>query len=234
MNILLISVDAMQTGGTIIVSAKERDDQVVIAVTDTGCGMNKHTREHCLEPFFTTKGVQATGMGLAVAYGTVRRHAGTIEVDSTPGQGTIVTIRLPLSFEPDEDLPTHKPGATPALPPLKILIIDDDAKVRSTYETMLKTGRHELTLVATGGEGIRTAQEKPFDLIITDRAMPDMSGDEVAETIHKAKPDTPIIMITGFGGLMHEQHTKPIGVSRILPKPVDALSLKWALYDLTQ
>lgn len=232
-NITLNATDALPTGGIITLTVAEKDGSAIFTVQDNGLGMDEHTRDRCMEPFFTTKGPQATGMGLAIAYGSVRRHAGHIEIASQPGHGTTVTISLPLQMN-EEQIPAHDPGTAPQLRPLKILVIDDEANARSALETILKPGEHQITLATNGSEGLKIGLESDFDVIITDRAMPDMSGDEVALAISEQKPDLPIIMVTGFGEMMKEQHHKPVGVARIISKPVESLTLRWALSDLTQ
>ena len=232
-NIVMNSLDAMPTGGTVAIRASQADSQVVITIKDDGCGMSKYDREHAMEPFFTTKSKEATGMGLAIAFGTVRRHSGTIEIDASPGQGTEVTIHLPLTHD-EEDIPGHEPNTQPSIPPLNILVIDDDSNARKTLDTILSRGKHKVTLAATATIGIAQAKDNDFDVVITDRAMPDLSGDDVALQIHQNKPDLPIIMVTGFGDMMHEQHEMPPGVSRIVAKPVDAAAIKWAIFDVTQ
>lgn len=233
-NIILNSVDAITTSGTITITAETQGEQIILSVSDTGCGMTRHTKEHCMEPFFTTKGQEATGMGLAIAYGTVRRHSGSMEIDSTQSEGTTVTVRLPIGVDSPDLFPEHDSGTSPQLPPLKILIIDDDEMARSTLEAILKPAKHQITMAHTASEGIAMASKSDYNVVITDRAMPDLSGDEVAAAIRKQKPDLPIIMVTGFGDMMKENHEKPAGIDRIISKPVNSLALKWALFDLTQ
>ena len=233
-NVVMNSIDALPAGGRITLSASADKDQMLIKVTDNGMGMETYAREHCLEPFFTTKGAEATGMGLAIAYGTVRRHSGTIEIESTPKHGSTVSIRIPLDIRDEENGPFREPGTIPSLEPLKIILVDDDVKARQALEAILKAGGHTVTVAETGKAGIATAESGDFDVIMTDRAMPDMSGDEVAAILHKSKPDVPIIMVTGFGEMMMQQHEKPAGVARIISKPVNPLDLMWTLSEVTR
>jgi signal transduction histidine kinase/CheY-like chemotaxis protein len=232
-HIVMNSIDAMPGGGRITLSASADNDHVLLKAVDNGSGMESYVRDHCLEPFFTTKGAEATGMGLAVTYGTVRRHSGTIEVESTPKHGSTVCIRIPIDNKGDLDLPRHESGTAPCIEPLKILVIDDEEKSRSTLELLLKQGGHTASAAPSGRAGIAMAENGDFDVIITDRAMPDISGDEVAAVLHAARPEVPVIMVTGFGEMMIDQREKPEGVARIISKPVNPLDLMWALQDVT-
>src|ERR1043166_2640849 len=96
-NLVFNAVDAMPRGGTLAMSAREANETVEISVSDTGTGMTEETRLRVFDPFFTTKDKLGMGLGLAVSYGIIRRHEGTVDVESQPGAGTTFTIRLPLA-----------------------------------------------------------------------------------------------------------------------------------------
>lgn len=121
---------------------------------------------------------------------------------------------------------------TPQLRPLKILMIDDDRNTRDAVASMLRPDGHEVTLAATAAAGVDLARNSTFDIIITDRAMPDSSGEEVARKIREAKPELPIIMATGFADMMQEQKENPFGVDTLISKPVNPKTLKCAIADL--
>jgi signal transduction histidine kinase len=108
-NLIFNAVDAIPGDGVITLRTRCRDAEAIVEVIDTGAGMSADVRQRCLEPFFTTKGDQGTGLGLAMVFGIIKRHQGTLEIDSEPGQGTTVRIRLPacdsLSVEPEDDAP---------------------------------------------------------------------------------------------------------------------------------
>ncbi|OIO62064.1 MAG: hypothetical protein AUJ47_08490 [Candidatus Marinimicrobia bacterium CG1_02_48_14] len=96
MNLIFNAYDAMPDGGSLILQTENRGDQVLFTVEDTGIGMSDEVRKRALEPFFSTKGEDGTGMGLAMVYGTIRRHFGKIEIESILGKGTVISIRFPL------------------------------------------------------------------------------------------------------------------------------------------
>ena len=231
MHLLLNSVDAMPQGGAVTFRSELDNNWVKIEVEDTGIGMNEEVRRRCFEPFFTTKGPQATGMGLALAYGTVRRHGGTIEVQSQTGQGARVTIRLPPTPPASEQ---KESTVTLAVPSLHVLIVDDDPWSCSVTRTYLNTRKHVSDTAESGTLGIEKFRSGQYDLVVVDRAMPDMSGDQVAQALAQIKPGTPVIMVTGFGDVMTDEGERPAGVTLVLGKPIteqqlhEAVATAWA------
>src|SRR5882672_2207023 len=181
MNLLLNAADAIpQGGGRITLKTWSKDDRVYCSVTDTGAGMPEEVRRRALEPFFTTKGPKATGLGLSVAYGTVQRYGGTLTVESTEGQGTAVEISLPTASKAAA-VAKASPLAqkAPALP-LRILVIDDELQVRSTLAEMLEEQGHLVTQAPGGREGLSflESNRELVDVVISDLGMPDMTGEE--------------------------------------------------------
>jgi signal transduction histidine kinase len=102
MNLIFNAVDAMPGTGVITLRTRRHGSEVIAEVRDTGAGMTAEVRERCLEPFFSTKGDQGTGLGLAMVFGIIKRHQGTLEIESEPGQGTTVRIRLPIGAQSPE------------------------------------------------------------------------------------------------------------------------------------
>jgi signal transduction histidine kinase len=200
-NLLLNAVDALPKGGRITIRAFPQDRWVSLSVADNGTGMSEEVRRRALEPFFTTKGPQSTGLGLSVNYGIIKEHGGTMHIESAEGRGTTITIRLParslvesLGTTPDTTT------VTPVIPSLRILIVDDEPKVREVLAEMLTVLGHT-TFQAGGGrealELIRSGQAVDFALI--DLIMPEMEGWEVARGIKAHSPDTLIALVTGHG-----------------------------------
>jgi signal transduction histidine kinase/CheY-like chemotaxis protein len=226
-NLILNAVDAMPRGGTIAIHTCRDDGYVVLEIGDTGTGMSQEVRRHCLEPFFTTKGVRGTGLGLSMVYGIIQRHRGTIDIETELGKGTTFIIRLPVQTAQPQSAPLATPASVAQ--PLHVLVIDDEAVVRKIVGEYLKIDGHIVEAANSGHDGLERFRNSRFDLVLVDRAMPGMSGDQVAATIKSANPAVPVIMLTGFGSMMDADDEKPAGVDLVLGKPVTINALRTAL-----
>jgi signal transduction histidine kinase len=229
-NLVLNAVDAMPKGGTVRLSAECDAETVTLRVSDTGAGMSDDVRKRCFEPFFTTKGKRGSGLGLAIVYGIVTRHGGQIAVESEKDKGTTFVIRLPLVAR--ETTPQEKALAIPfgrPAPVLNVLVVDDEEWARVLVQRFLTLKGHAVLTAASGHEALETFRRQPVDLVITDRAMPDLSGDRVAAAIKRLSPTTPVIMLTGFGDIMDVRQEKPAGVDYVLGKPVTPDQLQEAV-----
>lgn len=230
-NLLLNAIDALPNGGAITISTACDGNWVKISITDTGVGMSDEVKHRLFEPFFTTKGVHGTGMGLAVTHGIVRQHGGRIEFRSEPGAGTTFDIYFPLMRE-CEHAAEHVEKRKPHPDVLRILCVDDEQWSRDVMKRFLNYGGHTVVLAESGTEGLKEFSRGQFDLVIVDRAMPDMSGDVVAAAVKSAKPDMPVLLVTGFGELMKDTGETPAGVDSILSKPVSHEELLEAIAKL--
>ena len=197
MNLLLNGIDAMPDGGRLILKTWMTGPDVHCSVSDTGAGMSEEVRHRALDPFFTTKGPKSTGLGLSVTYGIVQRHNGKLEIESTPGRGTTVTITLPAM---GTTMPA--PAASPALATpsqLRVLIVDDEPEVRSALADMLGIAGHTAFQAAGGREALAWLEAgQPVDLVLTDMGMPGMMGSEVARAIRGRWPHLKIGLMTGW------------------------------------
>jgi len=223
-NLIFNAVDAMPRGGTITVRARRDGSGIRLEVADTGTGMSDEVRLHCLEPFFTTKGQHGTGLGLSLVHTTIQRHGGSLEIESQEGRGSTFIVRLPLLDQPSSE--TAGADSPESMRPLHILLVDDDPMVRASVFAQLSTQSHIVDSATNGREGLDRFTESRFDLVVTDRAMPEMGGDQLAAAIERLSPDTPVIMLTGFGDLMGAKGEQPPGVDAVVSKPVtfDALT----------
>ena len=230
-NLLFNAVDAMKQDGTITVRTRRAGQFCVLEVQDEGTGMTEEVRQRCLEPFFTTKGEKGTGLGLAMVYGVVQRHSGTIDVRSTMGEGTTFTLQLPVSTA------VAQPQAAPAAPqraPLRVLVVEDDPMVREVTAAYLHADGHSVALAANGDEALRQLGDGTFDLVVTDRAMPGMSGDQLARAVKERSPGLPVILLSGFGDLMRAAGETPAGVDAVLGKPITGSRLRQAVASVTE
>ena len=204
---------------------------IMVAVTDTGCGMTREVIDRALEPFFTTKPVgKGTGLGLSQVYGFVRQSGGHVKIYSEPGQGTTVKIYLPRLFaaEAPAEPPRVAAGAAPG-EQRKVLLVEDDERVRAFAEEALRDLGYVVVSTESAAEALaRIDQEPDVDLLLTDVVMPDLNGRQLAEQILKLKPGLPVLYMTGFtrNAVVHNGMLDP-GVN-FMAKPftVDQLAAK--------
>jgi len=195
-NLVFNAVDAMPSGGRIELRSRGESGTAVVEVTDTGVGMPDEARTKCIEPFFTTKGHEGTGLGLSVCHGIIQRHGGRIEIDSSPGQGTTVRVFLPAA----EGGPlVEEPVTEVSLPTGRVLYIDDDPRIRAVVGDMLRLLGQEVDLAEGGTRGVELLEANDYDLVITDLGMPEMDGRIVTEKIKALRPELPVAMLTGWG-----------------------------------
>ena len=232
-NLILNAVDAMPEGGTIAFRTRADDGQAVMEVIDTGTGMPQEVLDKCMDPFFSTKGESGSGMGLAMVHGILMRHGATYEVKSEVDEGTAFTIRFPFHLDTAESRQRREKTQAIQRPirPLHLLVVDDDSKVLMALRRLLTSDGHSLDAATDGREGLEKFQASKFDVVVTDRAMPGMSGDQLAAAIRELAPDQPIIMITGFGDIMDASGEISPNVNAVVSKPIDPAELRRVLFE---
>ncbi|WP_103875439.1 hybrid sensor histidine kinase/response regulator [Bosea lathyri] len=227
LNLAVNARDAMPSGGKITISAKNElvpdrtqsrlvpGRYIRIAVADTGEGMDAETLAKASEPFFTTKGVgKGTGLGLSMVSGTAQQLGGRLELQSEPGKGTTAILWLPVSEPAATPVEVEEARITTRVPTtsLSILAVDDDALILMNTVALLEDLGHIVVEASSGREALQRLEGQAFDLIITDHAMPQMTGGQLIAEVSKRWPGMPIILATGYadlpGGL-------PSGVTRI-------------------
>lgn len=217
MNLSVNAADAMPEGGTLSIetSIEELDEKyaekhqgvtpgkhAMISFSDTGHGMDKETLSQIFEPFFSTKGEQGTGLGLATVYGIIKQHNGNIWVYSEPGIGTTFKIYLPFLREEEEHRKTQK--ATSESKDLSgsetILLVEDNEQVRDTAYDILEQQGYKV-LRATGGEEAITkiaSTDQPVHLLLTDVVMPDMNGKQLYDNLSQTYPSLKVLYMSGY------------------------------------
>ena len=230
-NLICNAADAMPAGGKITLSTRREAEEVVLSVTDTGVGMSPEVQARCLEPFFTTKGDKGTGLGLSMVLGIIKRHEGTVEIESEPGRGTTFRIRLPslvplLAFE-DNAVPA--PGVS-----LNVLVVDDEDVPRNVVAKYLTAGGHRVTTAAGGSEAMEKFHAEQFDLVLTDQGMPGMSGYELARALKQIRDNQPIILLTGFSGPAPSPETNSSDVDLVIHKPISYDQLTRAITSVVK
>ncbi len=211
LNLCLNACDAMARGGTLTVSVstmlpREGEDSwglagrvVQLMVSDTGSGMDPATAARIFEPFFTTKAAGAgTGLGLAAAYGTIQEHGGGIRVETAPGKGTTMRVRLPLLAGQGIDPPTDR--LTPNQVAGRVLLVDDEDLVRQATGELLASLGWQVVHARDGEEGIRRFQENPagFTLAVLDSIMPRMDGLGCFRGLRETRSDLPVVFCSGY------------------------------------
>ncbi|MDH5525636.1 MAG: PAS domain S-box protein [Desulfobulbaceae bacterium] len=194
----------------------------VIEVADTGCGIDPALKERIFEPYFTTKRKgEGTGMGLSMVHGIVQSHGGHINVSSIPEQGSTFRIFLPI---PDsiEEIPLFSPREdTSQRGNERILVVDDEESILRYYRNLLGGLGYQVTSSSSSQQALELFRQSPngFDLVISDMTMPHTTGAELAKKILEERPDTPIILCTGFSELINKEAAQAIGIKDFIQKP---------------
>ena len=194
-NLIFNAVDAMPAGGTIAIRSYRTAASVTVEVIDTGTGMTEEVRARCLDPFFSTKGDQGTGLGLSMTFGVIKRHDAKLEIESDPDRGTTFRITFPSQVKTFDAI---SPRKSIAQRPLRVLLVDDEDVPRDVVRKYLLTEGHQVIAASTAQEGLDHFQAQDFDLVVTDHAMAGMNGAQLAGSMKAARPKQPILMLTGF------------------------------------
>ncbi|MEL6824398.1 MAG: ATP-binding protein, partial [Calditrichota bacterium] len=199
-NLIFNAFDAMPDGGDLYLRTLSRPDGTVeVSVRDTGIGMSKATRQKIFDPFFTTKGERGTGIGLSLTYNIVTAHKGTIVVDSKPGKGTIFRVWLQKSDSlPKEEVVQQQPQLN-RMSDLCLLAVDDEPELLETIRDILNLKFRLVDVASSGEKALEMARQNPYDIILTDLGMPEMSGWEVAREMKKLNDQCRVILVTGWG-----------------------------------
>lgn len=250
MNLVVNASDAMPSGGKLTIETYNLDvdeemaqanpplkagEYVVLAVTDTGCGMDENTKAHMFEPFFTTKGEgKGTGLGLATVYGAVKQSNGFVLVESEPGKGARFEIYLPRVEEP-VDLLFAAQSILPAPTRTEtVLIAEDEDSVRDLASEFARSAGYQVLAARDGLEALAMAQSatRPVHILLTDVVIPHIRGPQLAASLRERMPDVKIVFMSGYlesqkeeGVLPNDQFLqKPFTRDALIQKLEDALA----------
>ena len=217
LNLAVNARDAMPGGGRIIVEGSEAHlqteqrpdlptgDYIRLSVIDEGEGMDEDTLARAREPFFTTKGIgKGTGLGLSMVHGFAEQCGGSLIISSERGSGTTVSLWLPVATDEEDAIDDEHQGQSPVATsdqPLVILAVDDDDLVLTNTAGMLEELGHTVFQAGSGADAMRMLAEGEVDLVITDHAMPHMTGAQLADALDESHPGLPVIIITGYAEL---------------------------------
>ncbi|MFT3912563.1 MAG: response regulator [Anaeromyxobacteraceae bacterium] len=234
LNLVVNARDAMPKGGRILLAtslAKGPPAEVVIEVVDEGPGIPPEIAEHLFEPFYSTK-ADGTGLGLASVYGIVKQHRGTIEVEPGVGRGATFRIRLPAVAEVDP-AEVGMPGLPPRGHGEQVLLVDDEAVVRRATERLLARLGYHVTVASSGDEALALVEGgAKVDVVVTDVAMPGMSGTELAQQVRDRRPGTPVLFVSGYAEELMDPGLPDGGKLGFLPKPFSMETLAEKVRDL--
>jgi PAS domain S-box-containing protein len=200
MNLCVNAFDAMPQGGSLTIRTDREDGWVRLLVGDTGQGIPAAILHRVTDPFFTTKPPgRGTGLGLAMVYGTVKAHGGTLDIQSEVGKGTLITLRFPVLGSETRLEAAKESLAGTMNRPLNILLVDDDELIRSTMPLLLERLGHRVEIASGGLEALRRLDAGlEVDLLILDHNMPGMSGADTLPRIFQLRPTLRVLIATGF------------------------------------
>ena len=243
MNLVVNARDAMPDGGTLTIETANVDidgeyavrhlgltpgPHVLLAISDTGCGMEAATRQRLFEPFFTTKAKgKGTGLGLSTVYGIVKQSGGDVLVYSEPGKGTTFKVYLPRLCEEVPIAATRRASDRPAAGNETILVVEDDEAVREIAARMLRMGGYEVLTAANAGEALQASEQHrgELHLLLTDVVMPEMSGPQLADQLEKLWPDLRVLYMSGYADDFILQHGGLERGTTFIGKPFSAAQL---------
>jgi two-component system, cell cycle sensor histidine kinase and response regulator CckA len=242
MNLVVNARDAMPQGGKLTLEVRAADlnsahaaahpetrpgPHVLLAVKDTGKGMDKATMARIWEPFFSTKGEKGCGLGLATVYGAVRQNGGHIDVSSELGRGTTFTVYLPRAPERRRGGPTPLDAAQLPRGDETILLVEDEAAVRDLARQILQGCGYEVLAAANGPDALLVAQTHSgaLDLLVTDVVMPQMGGREVADRLTRMRPGLRVLYMSGYTDDSIMRHGILEHEVAFLSKPFSAVAL---------
>lgn len=228
-NVIYNAIDAMPSGGEIRMSSQETHGHVVLTIADNGIGMTPEVKSRLFDPFFTTKGKGGTGMGMAVSFGIIRRHNGSIDVESELGRGTTFRISLPIASEAQSsaEVGLGRLEAASGEGKIRVLVVDDETAVREVLREALEAEGCDV-LIADSGEmalNIYDARDGKIDVVFTDIGMPEMSGWELASEIRRRSKTIPLAIVSGWADAISCDARQAIKADWVVSKPFDIATI---------
>lgn len=218
LNLIFNAVDAMSQGGTIEIGTSVEGSTARFWVADNGAGMTQDVIARIFEPFYSTKGERGTGLGLSASHGIIENHGGDINVSSEPGKGTRFDVILPLyeSKPAAVAAPEAPVGETKSA---RVLVVEDEEKVRGLLNDAFRTGGHEVTEATTGAEALKRLDAEEFDLMVCDLGLPELSGLHVARWVKEHQPNLPVIIASGFSEMITDEDYQKARIDDVIRKP---------------
>jgi PAS domain S-box-containing protein len=232
-NLIFNALEAIPAGGNIIIRTENKDNGISLIVSDDGVGMTPEMKQQAFVPFFTTKPGRV-GLGLSMCYGILQRHGGTIDIQSGIGEGTTVTLWLPIYAKSGVEENLSEAITTPALvEPSVILVVEDEKSIlEGLVETFVDAG-HKVLAASNGLEGFeRFLEAGKLDIVFTDLGMPKLSGWELIEQLRAFDPKLPIVIFSGWGDVVNPIKLRQYGIAKVIRKPFEMAKLHSTLYEV--
>jgi signal transduction histidine kinase/FixJ family two-component response regulator len=224
-NIIYNAIDAMPSGGEIRLSSQESNGRVFLTISDNGTGMTPDVKSRLFDPFFTTKGKSGTGMGMAVSFGIIRRHNGSIDVESELGRGATFRISLPVAEETGSvsEANSARMDVGVGEDKIRVLVVDDETAVREVLREALEAEGCEVIVAESGEMALKLydASAGKLDVVFTDIGMPEMSGWELASEIRKRSETIPLAIVSGWADAISCDARQAIRADWVVSKPFD-------------
>jgi CheY-like chemotaxis protein len=223
-SLLLNAVDALPEGGLVTIRTWAAGESVFVSVSDGGVGMTEEVRQRAQEPFFTTKGPKSTGLGLSVSGSIAKRHGGDLAIESAPGRGTTVTVRL-AGAQPEPSAGESSPGESTRS--LSVLLLDDEDEVREVIALLLEADGHSVRQARVPSEALTQLAAGPLpDVVLTDLGMAEMTGWDVARAVKARWPGITVGLVTGWGDHAPPSAEARVAVDFVVGKPIDRLKVR--------
>jgi len=198
---------------------------ILVVEDDEGSGMSKDVMMNIFDPFYTTKGVEGSGLGMSVVYGIIGVHDGKIDIESQIGKGTIFTIRLPVETETIHAETFIKPVINIKANNYQILVVDDEIELSRLLNIHLSREGYSVDSVESGAEAIRLLKKKSYDLVICDLGMPEVSGWDIIRAVESLDKKPKVGLITGWADMLKPIKNEDMGVDFVVSKPIDFMRL---------
>jgi len=219
-NMINNAIDAMPEGGRITFRTWEYNNTVFMSMADNGCGMSKEVQLKVFDPFYTTKGIEGSGLGMSVSYGIIGKHGGKIDLISQVGKGTAFTIELPVATETVLPQTSVEPVIEIQAKNYSILVVDDVKEISDLMYVFLSRQGYKVDSVGSGDEAIKLLGKECYDLVICDLGMPQVSGWDVIKVVESLDKKPKIGLITGWADMLDSLNKDDMGVDFIISKPI--------------
>jgi PAS domain S-box-containing protein len=219
-NIINNAIDAMPEGGCMSFRTWEEGNSVFVRMSDNGIGMTEEVQAKIFDLFYTTKGVEGSGLGMSVVYGLIGKHGGKISLESRVGDGSIFTIELPVAAETICEEPSYESSVGIEAKNYRILVVDDVKAISEILYKFLSRRGYNVDNVESGAEAIKLLEKQGYDLVICDLGMPEVTGWDVIKFVKSLEKKTKIGLITGWADILDSLKKDDLGVDFVISKPI--------------